>query len=136
MSNHGVSDPRRDAVAESCLAQQPHEGEERRSFHFEECEEGVPEDVLHTWTKKLAPYLLEGCNDAGRRLRPPVWIGTAQNVERKREGCVAGVEQDHVVGAMRGNGGENRLAKVAMRIDKADAAAGGDVGSDQPMEER
>src|SRR5205807_8819377 len=58
----------------------------------------------------------------------------SSDLERERMVRVGGVKQDYVVGAGAGNGGEERVAQIAVRIEEGNAPPGLDVGGDELVE--
>src|SRR3972149_68328 len=86
------------------LPQKRRTPQQRRAGNLQEREQGVSQDVLQPWPPGVAIELLECRDDAGRSERALPRIIAGQHVERNGVRRVAGVELNHVIRAMLGNG--------------------------------
>jgi hypothetical protein len=124
--HHGVAEPRDDGVTEPCVGQDSKYREQRRSRNFEQRQNRIAQDMFHPWSPELAIQFLKRANNARRDKGPLLPAGTVQQVERQGMACVGRVEEDHVVRTVPGDGGKQRIAQIAVRVEERDAAAGAD----------
>ena len=118
------------------IAQESQHGHERRARHFQQGQQGVSEDVLQPRAPRVAVELLEGGEHAGGDER--TLAGSGHESGLNASGCSRSPASKSTTSFVRrfGIGGQQTLGQVAVRIDEADAAAGGDVGCQQVREQR
>lgn len=91
--------------------------------------------MLKTWAPELSEDFLERSDHAGGNERPMLGKRARENIEGERKLALARLEENDVVCARSGDRREHGVAEVAVGIDQSHAAAGGDIGADEPMEQ-
>lgn len=98
-----------------------------RSRELQERQEDVSEKVLQSRPPVLVPELLEGLHQAGGGQRPLLLRDACQGVEGPGRGGVGGIQVEDVLPALRRDVVEKGLHQVAVRVQKSQATAGGQV---------
>ena len=125
-----VLDLSHDPRAIAGVGQEPVHAQESGVRAVEQRGDGVVEDVFESRSPRITPDALERADDAGGDQVPVVRSDVREQVQADGEVEVAGVEVDQVVGPSGRDVVQKFLGKIAVRIDQADAVAGGDVLDD------
>src|SRR5947209_243519 len=83
-----------------------------------------------------AVELLERREDTGGDERPLLGVAAREYIEGEWVAAIPGVKQDHVVRPVPRDRRDESFGKIAMRINESHAAPGGNVGSDELLEQR
>ena len=87
---------------------------------FDDREDGVAKRVLQSRPPRVVE-LLERRHDPRSHLVYQRFIAAGERVEGHSELSIAGIEENHVVGAVTGHEPQNRIRQVAVGVNQPDA---------------